>query len=140
MKKLFLLLIFAGTCVFGQLGQLDQKSNEEIAFSKPIADSIFVDKTAVKAGDTFSVLLELHVAENWKVYWKTSGGITMPMEFKWTLPAGVTHEGTIFPYPKRDYTKESGVSYSNHGKVIYQANSPKKSYGCAQSSFMRIKM
>jgi thiol:disulfide interchange protein/DsbC/DsbD-like thiol-disulfide interchange protein len=114
MKKLLFFLLIACGSLWGQFAnESENDSTERFCFDRLLADSIFIDKTSVKPGDTFSVLIELDLKENWKVYWKTSGGITFPMEFIWTPPKGITFEGIKYPYPKYDFDKFAGAAFYN---------------------------
>ena len=118
-KLLFFLLLVSSTTVFAQFGD----GNIELeVFDELIEKSIVIEKESVKPGDRFSVIFDLKVKKDWKVYWRTSGGITFPMKFNWTLPKGISQVGKVkFPYPKYDFMEVSGAGFYNNGNVIYVA-------------------
>ena len=107
MKKILFLLLLASNGLFGQF---TNEVYEQDCFNRLLKDSIFINKSSVKPGDTFSVLIELDLKKDWKVYWKTSGGISFPMDFIWAPPKGITFIDIKYPYPKYLYDKTSAFS------------------------------
>ena len=122
MKKILLLLLIFSLNGLAQNPFAKNKADElELqSFKRSIGNSIFVDKKTVKAGDSFSVVLELQMVEGWYVYWKTSGGIGMPMEFNFTPPPGIKLKQVHYPYPKYKYDETiRSATYYNDGNPTY---------------------
>lgn len=121
--KYFLILFFAISFLgFSQDSFLKpKKDNIELqAFKRSFDESIFVDKKQVKPGDSFSVVIELQMIDEWYTYWKTSGGIGFPMEFKVSTPDGITLKNTNYPYPKYSFDESVGAAtFKNYGNLIY---------------------
>ena len=122
MKK-FLILFFAITTIGFSQNPFEKakKDNKELqAFKRSFAESIFVDKKSVKPGDSFSVVIELQMIDEWYTYWKTSGGIGSPMQFGVKTPDGIKLKDINYPYPKYVFDEAIGnASFKNYGDVIY---------------------
>lgn len=93
------------------------------AFKRSIGKSIFLDKKSVKPGDSFSVIVELQLIDEWYTYWKTSGGIGMPMQFDVAPTEGIKLKSIDYPYPKYKFDSTiNSATYYNNGNVIYFLN------------------
>ena len=93
------------------------------AFKRSIGNSIFLDKESVKPGDSFSVIVELQMIDEWYTYWETSGGIGMPMQFEVTPPEGIKLKSIDYPYPKYKFDSTiRSATYYNDKNVIYFLN------------------
>ncbi|MCM8533712.1 MAG: thioredoxin family protein [Lentisphaeraceae bacterium] len=126
MKKLLLLIISAlSISVSAQFGGFNKKAKlplELQAFDRGLKDSMFLNKTDVTPGDTIKLLVEVKIKKDWIVYWRTSGGISSPMNFQWKLPEGIKFEKIEFPYPKYKFDKVIGSgSFYNQGDAKYIA-------------------
>ena len=93
------------------------------AFKRSIADSIFIDKTSVKPGDSFSIIVELQMLDEWYTYWETSGGIGMPTQFTVTPVEGIKLKSIDYPYPKYKFDNTiRAATYYNDDSVVYFLN------------------
>ena len=127
MKRILLMLItLLSLNSFGQFAEAPentdlgkyQSEQEKVAFDRPFRDSAFLDKTAVKAGETFKVLFEAVMDKDWYVYWQQSGGDYNPIIFKFE---GKKLElvNVQYPSPKVKHSAQLGNSYVNYGKIPY---------------------
>ena len=108
-----LLLSFTSQAQFGDFGGSNKDNLELQVFQRGLENS-FLNKATVKPGDTFEVLLDLKMKENWFVYWQVSGGISQKMDFAWETPDGISFVEMKFPYPryKFDDTINSASFYN----------------------------
>lgn len=58
------------------------------------------DVTSASAGGTVTVAVRLTLDAGWHTYWSNPGDAGLPLEVKWTLPAGVTAGPLQFPTPR----------------------------------------
>ena len=125
MFRLIFMIFALSLGVQAQFSLNNKKSNniELEAFERSFADSIFIDKSTVKPGESFSVIIDVQLKDGWYVYWKTSGGIGAPMDFQFTPPEGIKLKEIHFPYPKYKYDELiSAATFYNQGHVTYVAD------------------
>jgi thiol:disulfide interchange protein DsbD len=53
------------------------------------------------AGQTFWLGLALSHQPHWHTYWRNPGDSGLPTQLRWTLPAGLTAQDTLWPVPKK---------------------------------------
>lgn len=73
--------------------------------------------TAVTPGAGFRVAVRLRIPDGYHICWTNPGQIGLPTTLDWRTPAGVTVEGTRWPYPERD-TSAGPVSHVLRGEVV----------------------
>lgn len=56
--------------------------------------------STITAGEPFTVALQLEHPDEWHSYYKNSGGVELPPEIEWTLPAGATAGPIQWPIPE----------------------------------------
>lgn len=72
---------------------------------------------AKEATQPFTVGVRFKIAPDWHLYWKNAGDAGLPIDVKWTLPAGFTASAIEFPTPHK--TVQSGiVAYGYDTEVI----------------------
>src|SRR5262249_29657119 len=71
---------------------------------------------SVKPGDSVTLGVRFQMKSKWHVYWKNPG-LGMPVEMKWTLPAGITNEDTLWPVPDK-LQVEGLISYVYDDEVV----------------------
>ena len=91
MRRLFtvLLLMFAAGPAFAQA----------VVTTDNVRAELLADVATVKPGEPFWVGLRQTIRPKWHTYWKNPGESGLPIEIKWTLPAGVTAEPIVWPTP-----------------------------------------
>ena len=141
MKK-FLILFFTITYLgFSQnpFGTNNKDNVELQAFKRSFEESIFVDKKSVKPGDSFSIVVELQMIDEWYTYWKTSGGIGAPMAFDVKTPKGIKLKSINYPYPTYVYDDKANlVTYKNYGDVVYTIDFEVEKEAALEETFIEM--
>lgn len=66
----------------------------------PHSDAVLVSNAqSVTPGSTVTIAVRLTLDPGWHTYWTNPGDAGLPLEVKWTLPAGVTAGPLRFPTP-----------------------------------------
>ncbi len=67
----------------------------------PHSDAVLIsDAASVQPGGKITVAVRLTLDAGWHTYWSNPGDAGLPLEVKWTLPAGVTAGPLQFPTPR----------------------------------------
>jgi len=67
----------------------------------PHSDAVLIsDAASVQPGGKVTVAVRLTLDTGWHTYWSNPGDAGLPLEVKWTLPAGVTAGPLQFPTPR----------------------------------------
>src|SRR5215471_20897486 len=72
---------------------------QAVVQTENVRAELLADVAAVKPGQPFWVGLRQTIRPKWHTYWKNPGESGLPIEIKWTLPAGVTAEPIVWPTP-----------------------------------------
>ena len=59
------------------------------------------ETNAIAPGQSIWVALELDIREGWHTYWRNPGDSGQATQLSWTLPAGLTAGGIVWPAPHR---------------------------------------
>lgn len=59
------------------------------------------ETNAIAAGQSIWVALELDIRDGWHTYWRNPGDSGQATQISWTLPAGLTAGGIVWPAPHR---------------------------------------
>lgn len=77
------------------------------------------ETTTAVAGSTLWLALRLEHAEHWHTYWINPGDAGLPLDFAWTLPAGVTLGEFQWPRPQRFNLPADVVDFGYEGEVFH---------------------
>ncbi len=80
--------------------------------------SLISENSAIAPGEPFTVALKLEHPEGWHSYYRNSGGVELPPEIEWSLPAGSTAGPIQWPTPE---VKEAfgGSSFIYPGSPVF---------------------
>ncbi len=76
------------------------------------------ERTGFAPGETVWVALSQKLQEGWHVYWKNPGDSGLPLELKWTLPAGYSAGDVVYPTPE-PISVGPLVNFGFHGEPIF---------------------
>lgn len=62
--------------------------------------SLISENAAIAPGEPFTVALKLEHPEGWHSYYRNSGGVELPPEIEWKLPAGSSEGPVQWPTPE----------------------------------------
>ncbi len=114
-KALLLLLAIATAFVQAQVAGL---AGEEQS-SEHVKARLIPETTTAVAGTTLWLALRLEHAEHWHTYWVNPGDAGLPLDFAWTLPAGVTVGDIQWPRPQRFDLPAEVVDFGYEGEVFH---------------------
>ena len=62
--------------------------------------SLLPERVGIPVGGSAWVLVRLAIEPKWHVYWRNPGDSGVPVELKWTLPAGISAGEIRWPRPE----------------------------------------
>lgn len=92
MKTLFAAII---------LGLTALPASASTAVTAHARTTLVAETDGVAPGGALSLALAQELEEGWHVYWKNPGDSGLPLDFKWTLPAGADAGAIDYPAPHR---------------------------------------
>jgi thiol:disulfide interchange protein DsbD len=95
------------------LGQESQKGNQLVKVE------LLCDRTAVRAGETFTIAAKLSVEKSWHVYWENPGDSGMPTRITISGSPGFSVGDAQFPSPVRDEAEGDIVTFVHTGDVVF---------------------
>jgi thiol:disulfide interchange protein DsbD len=83
-----------------------------------VTPSLVAERTAVAAGQPFTVGVRLKFAPGWHTYWQFSGDSGAPVKIEWTLPPGFTAGPIQWPLPVSHKDDGDLVTFIYEGEVL----------------------
>ena len=83
-----------------------------------IAESQWIEKREVAAGQKFDVGLRFQLEKGWHIYWVNPGDSGEPPRVEWRLPSGLTAGAVEWPTPRRLEGSSSIVDYGYEDAVL----------------------
>ncbi len=102
-KFCLLTLTFIAVTYGTSIAQTDAAANavEEYDPQNPIVThNIYADVNQITAGQTFTIVIEQNIREEWHTYWKNPGDSGEPTKAKWIMPDRFTASDIQWPVPK----------------------------------------
>jgi len=95
------------------LAQETQKGNQLVKVE------FLCDRTAVRAGETFTLAAKLSVEKGWHVYWENPGDSVMPTRITISGPPGFSIGDPQYPAPEREEAEGDIVTFVHTGEVVF---------------------
>jgi thiol:disulfide interchange protein DsbD len=95
------------------LAQETQKGNALVKVE------LLCDRTAIRAGETFTLAAKLTVEKSWHVYWENPGDSGMPTRITISGPPGFSIGDPQSPAPVREEAEGDIVTYIHTGEVVF---------------------
>ena len=82
---------------------------------------LLADRSAIKAGEPFTLGVLLHITPGWHIYWSNPGDSGLATSVKWKLPRGFQAAPLQFPVPRRLDAPGDLVNYGYEDQVLLLA-------------------
>lgn len=115
---LALSLLFATASTRGQ----EARPGKERDGSRLVKVTLLADQSAVRAGETLHVGVQLKVRPGWHIYWENAGDAGVPTRVKLRGPEGFEIGAVRFPAPVRHEDEGEIVSYVHEGEILLVAD------------------
>ncbi len=100
----------------------EPKPGKENDGSRLVKVALLADQTALRAGDTLRVGVQLKVRPGWHIYWENAGDAGMPTRVRLRGPEGFELGAVRFPAPQRHEEEGEIVSYIHEGEILLVAD------------------
>ncbi|HSZ09923.1 MAG TPA: thioredoxin family protein [Steroidobacteraceae bacterium] len=118
LKLWFLTLLFASPAAFALSGSTVATDN--------VKARLVSEVSAVGAGQTFWVALELDIRDGWHTYWRNPGDSGEATKLAWQLPPGFTAGDIVWTTPHRfEIAPLVNYGYAKHAVHLVQITAPK---------------
>jgi thiol:disulfide interchange protein DsbD len=93
---------------------------QDVCSGEHITAKLVTETKTVQPGTSFLAGIKFTIDEHWHIYWENPGENGLPTRYVWTLPAGWTESGILWPAPTKPELYDQ-VSYGYEGTFVLPA-------------------